>query len=96
MMAEHRPILWSVAGLLLYLIASPKAAALPKFAQREKKPCAFCHVKPAGGGRRNAAGHWYETHCFSFRGYRPKQARSQTGPPGRALKKPLPKTKRKK
>ena len=36
------------------------AQATPKFAQKEKKPCLFCHTSPSGGGNKlNDAGKWY-------------------------------------
>ena len=89
----------ALAGALLLGLWPAGAQALPRFAQKENKPCAFCHVKPSGGGKRNAAGHWYEEHGFSFRGYVPPQklkpashaAKSAAGKPN----KPNPKNKRK-
>ena len=56
------------------LFTARAAWALPKFAQKEDRPCSYCHVNPSGGGKRNAAGAWYEAHGFSFKGYAPPRA----------------------
>ena len=62
-------------ALLLPLLSPVAAGALPKYAQKERKPCAFCHANPRGGGARNAAGAWYEEHGLSLAGYPPTPAR---------------------
>ena len=50
------------------LVVAPRhAAALPAYAQKEGKPCGFCHVNPAGGGDRNATGKKYEAGGHSFK-----------------------------
>jgi hypothetical protein len=51
------------------MLGSGAAFAKPAFAEKEKKPCGYCHVNPAGGGARNARGIYYQTHNFSFEGY---------------------------
>jgi hypothetical protein len=38
------------------LSITQKASALPAYAQSTGKPCGYCHVNPAGGGPRTAAG----------------------------------------
>ena len=68
-----------------FLLAGEPAEAFPKFARKENKPCAHCHVKAKGGGARNAAGRWYEHHGFSFKGYKP--AAVPNSKRGTALKK---------
>ncbi len=61
------------------------ASATPAFAQKEKKPCLFCHTNPRGGGRFvNDAGRWYKAHK-SLVGFKP----AAPGKP--APKKPTPK-----
>ncbi len=50
----------------LLLLASTPATALPAFAAREGEACGFCHLSPAGGGPRNAAGQRYEANGFTF------------------------------
>jgi hypothetical protein len=60
----------AVAALLLaaaLLVAPRSASALPAYAQKEGKPCAYCHVNPAGGGPRNAKGKQYEANGHSFK-----------------------------
>lgn len=47
-----------LAALTLTLASG--AFALPKYAQKEKKECKFCHTNPRGGGARTAAGEWYK------------------------------------
>jgi hypothetical protein len=43
------------------------ATAKPQFAQKEKKPCGYCHLKPQGGGARGFRGLYYKAHAFSFK-----------------------------
>jgi hypothetical protein len=58
----------AVAVLFAGLVAAPRSAtALPAYAAKEGKPCGFCHVNPAGGGDRNAAGKKYEANGHSFK-----------------------------
>ena len=47
-------------------VAAPQATAFPPFAQKEKKPCAYCHVNPQGGGKRNYRGLYYKAHNLMF------------------------------
>ncbi len=68
----------ALTGLTTLLIGDA-ANAFPAFAQKEKKPCSYCHVNPGGGGRRNAAGIWYDKHGQSFAGYTPEQANAEAG-----------------
>ena len=54
--------------LLAGLVVVPRSAsALPAYAQKEGKPCGYCHVNPAGGGERNAKGKQYEANGHSFK-----------------------------
>lgn len=53
-----------LAGLA---IAPRSAAALPTYAQRENKPCEYCHINPAGGAERNAKGKEYEENGHKFK-----------------------------
>jgi hypothetical protein len=57
------------AGVLFAgLIVAPRSAtALPAYAQKEGKPCGYCHANPAGGGARNAKGRQYEANGHSFK-----------------------------
>lgn len=61
----------TLAVLACGALSAAPARALPKFAQKENKPCAYCHVNPKGSGKRTAAGQWYKAHGLSFRGYAP-------------------------
>ncbi len=81
----RRGALIALAAVLL----SPEAKALPKFAQKENKKCSFCHVKPAGGGHRNAAGRWYQTHGFTLAGF--TGAKAAGAAKKQAARKPAPK-----
>jgi hypothetical protein len=46
------------------LIVSQPASAKPEFAAQTGKPCANCHVNPAGGGKRTAAGEKFKANGF--------------------------------
>ena len=57
-------------GAIVGLIAIAAAAhAKPEYARKEKKMCAYCHVKEEGGGPRNLRGVYYAMHGKSFEGY---------------------------
>jgi hypothetical protein len=49
------------------IVAPRHATALPAYAQKEGKPCGYCHMNPAGGGERNAKGKQYEAGGHSFK-----------------------------
>lgn len=68
----------ALAGLSFFC-ATRQAEAFPKFARAEKKACVYCHVNPAGSGKRNAAGIWYDKHNFSFADYTPEKAAALYG-----------------
>ena len=58
----------AAVALLAGLVVAPRSAtALPAYAQKEGKPCGYCHVNPAGGGVRNAKGKQYEANGHSFK-----------------------------
>ena len=58
----------AVVVLLAGLVAAPRpAVALPTYAQRENKPCEYCHINPAGGAERNANGKEYEENGHRFK-----------------------------
>lgn len=58
--------LGAVALLVGLLVAPRSASALPAYAQKEGKPCGYCHLNPAGGGERNAKGKQYEANGHKF------------------------------
>jgi hypothetical protein len=76
-----------IAAASLGLCLARAAWALPKFAQKEDKPCSYCHVKPSGGGKRNPAGAWYEAHGFSLKGYTPPKPAPKKQPDNKKGKK---------
>ena len=57
------------------------AFALPKYAQKEKKACAFCHVSPQGAGKRTTAGEWYKAHNHTLAGFKEPAAKPKPGAP---------------
>jgi glutathione peroxidase len=59
-----RTLVRATALLALALFAGARATAFPAFAQKEKKNCVYCHVKP--GGDRNFRGLYYKAHENSF------------------------------
>ncbi len=67
-----------VAGVLL----APKpqeTQAFPKFTKNENVPCAYCHVNPRGGGKRNYRGAYYDSHKLSFAGFDDKAEAKKAG-----------------
>lgn len=73
--------------IALSALAPQRASALPKYAQKEKKPCSHCHVNKAGGGKRTEAGNWYGSHNHSFAGYKPAgAAAAKPAKPGKGAK----------
>lgn len=46
--------------------SAQRSAAFPPFVQKEGKPCAYCHVKAEGGGKRNYRGLYYKAHELKF------------------------------
>ncbi|WP_309685970.1 hypothetical protein [Armatimonas sp.] len=59
-----------IALVAFVLSVAGNAYALPAYAKKENKNCAFCHVNPKGGGKRVAAGEWYKTHNRSLKGFK--------------------------
>ena len=76
-------ILFPLAGLAGLSLVGP-AQGLPKYADAEGKPCAYCHVRASGGGPRNYRGLFYAANKFTF--YRfddaaeAKKAGAEVGP----------------
>ena len=50
-----------IAGALSLTVSQP-ANATPAFAQQTSKPCGFCHVNPAGGGKLKPAGEKFKAN----------------------------------
>jgi hypothetical protein len=50
-----------IAGALSVTVSQP-ANATPEFAQQTSKPCGFCHVNPAGGGKLKPAGEKFKAN----------------------------------
>ena len=48
------------------LIVSQPASAKPEFAAQTGKPCANCHVNPAGGGKLKPAGEKFKANGFKL------------------------------
>jgi anaerobic selenocysteine-containing dehydrogenase len=54
--------------LVSLIVVAPRAAvALPSYAQKEHKPCEYCHVNPEGGSVRNGMGRQYEANGHTFK-----------------------------
>ena len=75
------------AGSLLLIAAGgggAPALALPEYAQREAKSCAYCHVAENGAGARNYRGEFYRKHRRSFAGFddaaEARKAGAEVGP----------------
>lgn len=78
----------AVALLGAMLGQQQKASATPAYAKKEKKPCAYCHVNPQGGGKRNAAGIYYKAHNHSLVGYKPAGGAAAVKAPAKPAPKP--------
>jgi hypothetical protein len=70
----------AVLCTVLALGGQRNAEAFPAYSKKEKKPCSFCHVNAAGGGKRNAAGIYYKTHKLSLVGFKPAGAPAKPAP----------------
>lgn len=62
-MKTHAKLILAATGAAALLIAGSAmtftvqtAKATPAYAQKTGKPCGYCHVNPAGGGKLKAAG----------------------------------------
>jgi hypothetical protein len=49
------------------VVAPQHAAALPAYAQKEAKPCGYCHANPAGGGALTDKGKEYQSNGHKFK-----------------------------
>jgi len=56
----------AVALVSVATLAPREAAATPAYSAQTKSPCGRCHVNPAGGGPRNAAGQRFEKNGHKF------------------------------
>jgi mono/diheme cytochrome c family protein len=63
-------ILSRIALVALVLSTASHAFALPAYAKKENKNCAFCHTNSKGGGKRTGAGEWYKSHAHSLKGFK--------------------------
>ena len=67
-----------VAAVLLAPTPTPTSAT-PKFARNEGVSCAYCHVNPRGGGKRNYRGAYYQKNKLSFAGFDDKDEAKKAG-----------------
>ncbi len=56
----------AVATTALMSGNATRSEAFPPFVAKEGKPCAYCHVKAEGGGKRNYRGMYYDAHGKTF------------------------------
>ena len=56
-----------------------EANATPAFAEKEKKACGHCHVKPEGGGKRGFRGEYYLHNKLTFKGFVEKTEAKKAG-----------------
>ena len=89
---SHFAVPIAIGAVAVSALTPRDAEALPKYAQKEKKPCAFCHVNPKGGGKKTAAGEYYKAHDHTLVGYKEGGAPSPSPKPSpKASPKPKPK-----
>ena len=68
--SNHVRFLIALAAAAVVTGLFPAAArALPKYATAEGKSCAYCHLKPSGGGARNYRGAFYQKNNHTFGGF---------------------------
>ena len=70
-----------VAVAILSAVYAPSAQAFPPFATAEGISCKYCHINPAGGGKRNYRGLYYKLHDKSFAGFDDKAEAAKAGEP---------------
>lgn len=70
-----------LAALTAALLLPAVARARPAYAIREGRPCAYCHVNPAGGGPRNPRGLYYAQNRHSFARYDEVKVMGRFSPP---------------
>jgi outer membrane biosynthesis protein TonB len=80
-----------IAGCIGLSFNEQRAAeATPPFAKKTGKACSFCHVSPAGGGKRTEAGEFY--HKFkTLDGFKPGDTTVAAKPTPKPTPKPKPK-----
>ena len=66
-------------GVLMAPPATAPTSATPKFAKKEMVSCAYCHVNPSGGGKRNYRGTYYRKNDLSFAGFDDKEEAKKAG-----------------
>ncbi|MFI5386008.1 MAG: hypothetical protein ACHQ50_07790 [Fimbriimonadales bacterium] len=59
------PTVILLAGIVL-IAGIFTADARPEYAEKEGKKCSYCHLNPAGGGRRGFRGQFYGANATSF------------------------------
>lgn len=66
---RHFPLTLALA-IALSGVLSFRAEAYPKFARKEKKSCAYCHLSEGGGDARGFRGLYYDGHKDSFKAFK--------------------------
>lgn len=84
-MQKRSGVAATVLGVAALLFSGgQKSEAFPPFVQKEGKPCAYCHVKAAGGGARNYRGQYYKANGLTFANFddaaEAKKAGVEVGP----------------
>ena len=64
-----KQFLVAASAVVGFVAFTSNAQAKPEYARKEKKACAYCHIKEEGGGPRNPRGVFYAMHAKSFEGY---------------------------
>jgi hypothetical protein len=77
-------------GLSLNGSEQRAAEAFPPFSKQTGKPCGFCHVNPAGGGKRTEAGIYFDKNK-TLDGYKPGGAAVAAKPTPKPTPKPAAK-----
>lgn len=70
------------ALMLMAVLGSRSALALPAYAQQTGLPCGQCHVNPRGGGPRTAFGRAFARNGHRLPGHRSRSYRRSRGSSG--------------
>lgn len=72
----------TISLICAVMLAGPLALvthAKPAYATKEKKACAYCHLKPSGGGARGFRGIYYKAKDLSFKDFNEKKEAELAG-----------------
>ena len=73
------PLTLAIAVAISGVLSFSRAEAYPTFAKKEKKACAYCHLKASGGEGWGFRGLYYRGHKNSFAGFKEADEAKKAG-----------------